>query len=589
MDEILSRYCPRVEFESYEDFYANYRCEAPENFNFAYDVVDEWARIQPDKLALLWTNDQGEKRSYSFADMKRLSNKAANMLLAQGIVKGDVVMLILKQRPAVWIMMTALMKIGAICIPATYQLTPGDLVYRCNAAGVKFLISIDDKELVDSIRAAWPDCKTVKKAALAGKGVPAGFIDLLAEIDAAPEAFTRPGGSADTRMADPMLVYFSSGTTGMPKMVLHNYSLPLGHIVTAKYWQCVQDNKVHLTQTDSGWAKFAWGKIYGQWICGAAIGAYDTEKFSPQGILSALQRLRPASFCAPATIFRFLIKEDLSGWDFSFIEHASVAGEPLSPEVFYKIKDMTGLEIREGFGQSETSVMAAVFKWLPVKPGSMGKPSPLFGLNLLDEDGKPCDDGIVGNISITAAGLPGAGKSGGLAGEPGVLPSGAGVPETAAETLPGLFRGYWKDDEITRAVWYNGIYHTGDMAWHDGDGYYWFVGRNDDVIKCSGYRIGPFEVESALMEHPSVLECAVTAVPDPVRGQVVKATIVLARGYQASEELIKELQNHVKRVTAPYKYPRIVEFVKELPKTISGKIQRNVIRSKDAETGGKQL
>jgi acetyl-CoA synthetase len=562
-----------VEFESYEDFFENYRCLVPENFNFAYDVVDEWARIQPDKLALLWTNDGGDLRSYSFADMKRQSDKAANMLLAWGINKGDVVMLILKQRPEVWILMTALMKVGAICIPATYQLTPKDLVYRCNVAGVKFLIGIDDKELVESIRAALPDCGTVQKVALVGKDLPPGFIDLRAGIAEAPEAFSRPRGSADTRTADPMLVYFSSGTTGMPKMVLHNHSLPLGHIVTAKYWQCVQDNKVHVTQTDSGWAKFAWGKIYGQWICGAAVGAYDTEKFSPQGILSALQRLRPVSFCAPATIFRFLIKEDLSGWDFSFIEHTSVAGEPLSPEVYYKIKEMTGLEIREGFGQSETSVMAAAFQWLPVKPGSMGKPAPLFGLNLLDEEGKPCDDGIVGNISITAAGKPG-----GLAGEAG---------ETGS-VVPGLFRGYWKDEGITRSAWYDGIYHTGDMAWHDGDGYYWFVGRNDDVIKCSGYRIGPFEVESALMEHPSVLECAVTAAPDPVRGQVVKATVVLARGCRASEDLVKELQNHVKRVTAPYKYPRIVEFVEELPKTISGKIQRNVIRSRDRDAGGKQ-
>jgi acetyl-CoA synthetase len=593
MDELLSRYCPRIAFDSYEDFYANYRCVVPERFNFAYDVVDEWARIDPDKLALLWTNDREDLRSYSFADMKRLSDKAANMFLAQGIGKGDVVMLILKQRPEVWILMIALMKIGAICIPASYQLTLKDMVYRCTIAGVKFLISVTDKELVDSIRAALPDCKTVGRTALVGRDVPSGFVDLLAEIDRAPEAFSRPGG--DARTTDPMLVYFSSGTTGMPKMVLHNHSLPLGHIVTAKYWQCVQDNKVHMTQTDSGWAKFAWGKMYGQWICGAAIGAYDTEKFTPRGILSALQRLRPASFCAPATIFRFLIKEDLSGWDFSFIEHTSVAGEPLSPEVYYRIKEMTGLEIREGFGQSETSVMAATFTWLPVKPGSMGKPAPLFGLNLLDEEGQPCDDGIVGNISITAAGEPDslAGESGGLAGEPGSLAgeSGNAVPGSrggAGGRIPGLFTGYWKDSEITRASWYNGIYRTGDMAWHDGDGYYWFVGRNDDVIKCSGYRIGPFEVESALMEHPSVLECAVTAAPDPVRGQVVKATIVLARPYQASEELVSELQNHVKRVTAPYKYPRIVEFVEELPKTISGKIQRNVIRNRDTVRGGKE-
>jgi acetyl-CoA synthetase len=365
----------------------------------------------------------------------------------------------------------------------------------------------------------------------------------------------------------------------MPKMVLHDHSLPLGHIVTAKYWHNVQDGKVHMTQTDSGWAKFAWGKIYGQWICGAAIGAYDTEKFTPRGILDAIQRLRPASFCAPATIYRFLIKEDLSAYDFSFIEHTTVAGEPLSPEVYYQIKEKTGLEIREGFGQSETSVMAACFTWLPVRPGSMGKPAPLFGMDLLDESGASCDDGMVGNISITAAGEPGTlGLGADLAGV-SLDSSGGSSP---GNPVPGLFRGYWKDDDITRACWSGGVYRTGDMAWRDAEGYYWFVGRNDDVIKCSGYRIGPFEVESALMEHPSVLECAVTAAPDPMRGQVVKATIVLARGCSGSEELIKELQNHVKRVTAPYKYPRIVEFVQELPKTISGKIQRNVIRQNDA-------
>ncbi|MDR3193466.1 MAG: AMP-binding protein [Treponema sp.] len=583
MDEILSRYCPRVDFDGYEDFFANYRCEVPKDFNFAWDVVDEWARIQPDKLALLWTDDSGAMESYSFADMKRLSGKAANVLLSLGVRKGDVVMLILKQRPQVWILMTALMKIGAICIPGTYQLTRKDIVYRCNIAEVKFLITVDDKELIDNVRMALPECKTIRRTAVVGKDIPNGFLDFRKEVAKAPDSFPRPRGAADTRTMDPMLIYFSSGTTGMPKMVLHNYSLPLGHIVTAKYWQCVRDNKVHLTQTDSGWAKFAWGKIYGQWICGAAVGAYDTEKFTPQGILSALQRLRPATFCAPATIFRVLIKEDLSGWDFSFIEHSSVAGEPLSPEVYYRIKELTGLEVREGFGQSETSVMSACFKWLPVKPGSMGKPAPLFGINLLDEAGQPCDDGIVGNISITAAGEPGTltGKPGALAGKSGGM-FGAGK-------LPGLFIGYWKDDEITRAAWHDGVYRTGDMAWHDGDGYYWFVGRNDDVIKCSGYRIGPFEVESALMEHPSVLECAVTAAPDPVRGQVVKATVVLARGYGPSEELVKELQNHVKRVTAPYKYPRIVEFVEELPKTISGKIQRNVIRNRDAgQTTGRK-
>jgi acetyl-CoA synthetase len=578
MNEILSRYCPRIEFDSYEDFFANYRCEVPDNFNFAYDVVDEWARLKPQKTALLWTCDTGEMRSFTFADIKRLSDQAANMLLSLGINKGDVVMLILKQRPEVWILMCALMKIGAVCIPGTYQLTAKDLEYRCNIAEVKLLAAADDPALLENIALARPNCGKLKTIAIAGSGSSGGisankdYIDLRAEIAKANPCFTR----IPTQTRDPMLIYFSSGTTGMPKMVLHNHSIPLGHIVTAKYWHCVEDDQVHLTQTDSGWAKFAWGKIYGQWICGAAVGVYDTEKFNPRGMLDAIQRLRPATFCAAATIFRYLIKEDLSGWDFSFIRHTSVAGEPLSPEVYHKLRELTGLEIREGFGQSETSVMAAVFKWLPVRPGSMGKPAPLFGLALLDEDGAVCDDGIVGNLSIT--------KAGGNMYEIESPASGTGVPFIGASDFPGVFRGYWKDEEITRTCWRGGTYQTGDMAWRDDEGYLWFVGRNDDVIKCSGYRIGPFEVESALMEHPSVLECAVTAAPDPMRGQVVKATIVLARGCEPSEELKRELQNHVKRVTAPYKYPRIVEFVSELPKTISGKIQRNIIRKQDFST-----
>ena len=574
MNEIISRYCPRIEFDSYEDFFANYRCNVPEKFNFAYDVVDEWAAIQPEKLALLWTNDEKLMKSYTFADIKRLSDKAANVLRASGVKKGDVVMLILKQRPEVWIMMTALMKIGAVCIPATYQLTSKDLEYRCNIAEVKFLAAVDDSELLENIAAVRHNCPKLEHIAIvtgaqssgSNAQFPPDYIDLRAEIEKADADFQR----IETKTCEPMLIFFSSGTTGMPKMVLHNYSLPLGHIVTAKYWQCVADNAVHMTQTDSGWAKFAWGKIYGQWICGAAVGAYDTEKFTPQGMLAALERLRPATFCAPATIFRYLIKEDLSGCDFSFIRHTTVAGEPLSPEVFNKFMELTGLEIREGFGQSETSVMAAVFKWLDVKPGSMGKPAPLFGLTLLDENRDQCDDGIVGNMSITAAGSS-------------IYDAAAayGGAEIGLSGSPGVFRGYWKDDDVTRNAWNDGTYQTGDMAWRDSDGYYWFVGRNDDVIKCSGYRIGPFEVESALMEHKSVLECAVTAAPDAMRGQVVKATIVLAKGFSPSPELAKELQNHVKRVTAPYKYPRIVEFVSELPKTISGKIQRSLIRKKD--------
>jgi acetyl-CoA synthetase len=580
MSEILLRYCPRIEFDSYEDFYANYRCNVPDNFNFAYDVVDEWARLYPEKLALLWTNDSGAMQSFTFTEIKRLSNKAANALSGLGIQKGDVVKLILKQRPEVWVLMCALMKIGAICIPGTYQLTASDLEYRCNIADVKMLITVDDPALLKDIATVRPLCKKLEHIAVIGafgENSPSGYIDLRSEIEKASENFQR----ITSKSEDPMLVYFSSGTTGMPKMVLHNHSLPLGHIVTAKYWQCVEDNMVHLTQTDSGWAKFAWGKIYGQWICGAVIGAYDTEKFTPQGMLDAIQRLRPTTFCAPATIFRYLIKEDLSSYDFSFIHHSSVAGEPLSPEVYHQLKEKTGLELCEGFGQSETSVMAAVFKWLPVKPGSMGKPAPLFGLKLLDENGETCDDGIVGNMSITQAGKN-LYEIQGDREVPKASNSMDGVPLIGLSDFPGVFRGYWKDKEITQSSWKDRTYQTGDMAWKDGDGYLWFVGRNDDVIKCSGYRIGPFEVESALMEHPAVLECAVTAAPDAMRGQVVKATVVLARGFSPSDELVRELQNHVKRVTAPYKYPRIVEFTPELPKTISGKIKRNVLRNRSS-------
>lgn len=555
MSELMQRYCPRLEFDSYEDFKANYRCIEPEHFNFGYDIVDEWARIQPDKTALVWTNDEGDMRTFTFTDIKRESDKAANVFAKYGVKKGTVVMLILRQRPEVWICMTALMKIGAICIPATYQLTPKDIEYRCNIADVEVLVSVDEPEIMGHIKSALSECKTLRHYMAVGDNVPQGIIDFRAEIANAKEYFPRP--KAVPVNTDPMLIYFSSGTTGWPKMVWHDFAYPLGHIVTAKYWQCVQDDHIHMTQTDSGWAKFAWGKIFGQWICGAAIGAYDTEKFVPYKLLDAILRIRPTTFCAPATIYRYLIKEDLSSYDLSFIKHASLAGEPLNPEVLRKIEQLTGLIVHEGFGQSETSVLLANFPWFPIKPGSTGKPSPLYDIDLIDAEGNSCEEGIVGSIVIK---------------------------NTDKYHPLGLFRGYWKDKEITKKNWSNGIYNTGDMAWRDADGYFWFVGRNDDVIKCSGYRIGPFEVESVLLEHPCVLECAVTAAPDPIRGQVVKATIVLAKGYTASDTLKKELQDHVKRQTAPYKYPRIVEFVDALPKTISDKIQRNVIRARDQET-----
>ncbi len=554
MSELLKRYCPRTQFDTYEDFKANYRCNEPERFNFAYDIVDEWARIQPDKTALVWTNDAGDVKRYTFTDMKRMSDRAANVFAAHGVTKSTVVMLILRQRPEVWVCMTALMKLGAICIPASYQLTPKDIAYRCNIADVEVLVSVDEPHILGHIRSARPECPQLRFCMAVGEEVPMDFIDFRAAMDNAKENFPRPQGTEAPVNADPMLIYFSSGTTGMPKMVWHDFAFPLGHIVTAKYWQCVQDDRIHMTQTDSGWAKFAWGKIFGQWICGAAIGAYDTEKFVPHSLLEALLRIRPTTFCAPATIYRYLIKEDLSAYDLSFIAHASLAGEPLNPEVLKKIKELTGLTVHEGFGQSESSVLLANFPWFDIRPGSTGKPSPLYDIDLIDADGNSCEEGIVGALV---------------------------VKNTDKMHPLGLFHGYWKDEAITKKSWSNGIYNTGDMAWRDADGYYWFVGRSDDVIKCSGYRIGPFEVESVLIEHPAVLECAVTAAPDPVRGQVVKATIVLAKGYTASDALKKELQEHVKHNTAPYKYPRIVEFVEALPKTISDKIQRNVIRAQD--------
>jgi acetyl-CoA synthetase len=556
LDRMLKKYCPRIEFDSYEDLKQNFTIQTPENFNFGYDIVDGWAEAEPQKLALRWTDDSCAMREYTFDDVRRISNQAANFFYNQGIRKGDVVMLILKQRPEVWFSMVGLCKLGAVCIPATYQLTPKDIVYRCGAADVKMIVCVSEPEIVGHIRGALPQCDTRPMVATVGPESyeDEGFLDYGRALYEQSADWTRPTGDAATHNDDRMLIYFSSGTTGMPKMVWHDFAFPLGHIITAKYWQQVEENGVHLTQTDSGWAKFAWGKIYGQWICGSAVGAYDTEKFHPHDMLEAIMRLRPTTFCAPATIYRFLIKEDLSGYDLSFIHHACVAGEPLNPEVYNKIKELTGLKLYEGFGQSETPVMLANFGFFEVRPGSMGKPSPTFDIDLVDEDGNSVEDGIVGSIAIRNVGTHGP---------------------------VGLFRGYYRDEEVTRRCWHDGVYNTGDMAWRDSDGYYWFVGRNDDVIKCSGYRIGPFEVESALLEHPSVLECAVTAAPDPVRGQVVKATIVLARGFSPSLELIKELQNHVKRVTAPYKYPRIVEFVDELPKTISGKIQRNVIRRGD--------
>lgn len=552
---MIKKFLPRETFDSYEDFKANYRVNLPENFNFAYDVIDAWAEKAPNKTAMVWCNDEGEERIFSFSDMKYLSDKAANFFSDYGIHKGDVVMLLLKRRWHYWVCTLALEKIGAISIPATVQLTKKDIVYRNNAASVKMIVSVPDHEIVNYVEEALDESPTVESKALVGD-TREGWLNFEEELDKASSVWTRPTGDAAAGGYDKMLMYFTSGTTGMPKIVLHDFYHPLGHIVTARYWQRLGEDGLHLTVSESGWAKCGWGKIYGQWICGVSLFVYDMEKFVPERLLKVIEKYRITSFCAPPTIYRFLIQEDLTKYDLSSIKYAGTAGEPLNPEVFSQFKKATGLSIIEGFGQTETTVLCANFEWITPKPGSMGKPSPLYDIDIVDEDGRSCPAGVEGNIVIKNldCGLP-----------------------------PGLFKGYYRDEEATSRVWSNGIYNTGDMAWRDEDGYYWFVGRSDDVIKCSGYRIGPFEVESALMEHPSVMECAVTAVPDPVRGQVVKATVVLAKDWKSSTALIKELQNHVKKVTAPYKYPRIIEFVDELPKTISGKIKRKEIRTSDME------
>lgn len=549
---MLERFLPRIEFDSYEDFRDNYRVNVPENFNFGFDIVDEWAKQEPEKMALVWCDDFDQEKKFTFSDISRLSNRAANFFRAKGVKKGSVVMLILRRRWEYWVCAIALHKLGAILIPGTLQLTKKDIVYRFNAAGVCSVVCVNDPFVIEQVEAAAPDTPSLKNLVLVDAKRD-GWMNFEEEISQYSDEFERPSGEEATTRHDTMLVYFTSGTTGMPKMVCHNFSYPLGHIVTAKYWQQVQENKLHMSVSDSGWAKFGWGKIYGQWICGAAIFAYDMLKFVPVKLMEKLEKYQVTTFCAPPTMFRFMLQEDVTKYDFSSIKHCCIAGEPLNPEVFKQWYDLTGLKLYEGFGQSESSVMIANFQWFEPIPGSTGKPSPLYNIQLLDAEGNVCESGEEGSIMADI-------KNG--------LPC-------------GLFNGFYQNDEMTEAVLGGDFYDTGDVAWRDSDGYYWFIGRNDDVIKCSGYRVGPFEVESALLEHPAVVESAITGAPDPVRGQVVKATIVLAKGYTPSDELVKELQDHVKRVTAPYKYPRIVEFVDELPKTISGKIKRAHIRHVD--------
>lgn len=537
---------------SYEEMQQRLKLRIPENFNFAFDIVDEYARLCPEKRALVWCNDKGEEKQFSFGEISRLSKKLAASLYKMGIRKGDFVMLIMKRRAEYWITYPALHRLGAVAIPATHMLTKKDVVYRNNAAGVKMIIAAQDENILEHVDAAMADSPTLEHRVLLG-GVREGwesFDELLSEGDEGFVPPERAGGD------DPMLMFFTSGTTGMPKMVLHDFNYPLGHIITAVYWHKVLDDGLHISVADTGWAKCGWGKCYGQWIAGSAQFVYDYDgKFNPMNLITAVSRHGVNTFCAPPTIYRSLVKQDLSQIDFSSFTHFTTAGEPLNPEVFRRWREISGHRIFEAFGQSEGTPILGTYYFMEPKEGSTGKPNPLLNVDLVDEQGNSIGTGEEGLI---------------------VLRVGDGKPA-------GLFCGYYKDPEKTAEVWKNGLYYTGDVAWRDEEGFYYFIGRSDDVIKSSGYRIGPFEVESALMEHPAVLECAVTGVPDidGDRGQLVKATVALVKGWEPTEELKKELQNHVKRITAPYKYPRIIEFVEEIDKTISGKMKRKAIRERD--------
>ena len=549
---MLEKYLKQTNFSDFDDFKANYKLIVPDNFNFGYDIVDAWAEKEPNKRALLWTNDQGECREFTFGEMKQYTDQTAAYFQSLGIGKGDIVMAILKRRFEFWFTIVALHKIGAIIIPATHLLTKKDLIYRNNAADIKAIIAVGDDTIIQHINDALPESPTVKTLISVGPVVPAGWHDFHEGIkNAAPFSKIDKVNNND----DPLIISFTSGTTGNPKMVLLDYVYPLAHIVTAKYWHNLHEDSLHLTIADTGWLKAVWGKLYGQWIVGACVFVYDHEKFTPATMLEMIQKYRITSLCAPPTIFRFLIRENIQAYDLSSLEYCTIAGEALNPAVYDQFLNLTGIKLREGYGQSETTLSVLTPPWIEPKPGSMGLPNPHYDVDLLTSDGRSAEAGEQGQIVI----------------------------RTDRHYPEGLFKGYYRNAQLTYEAWHDNIYYTGDVAWRDEDGYFWFVGRADDVIKSSGYRIGPFEVESALMTHPAVVECAITGVPDEIRGQLVKATVILSKEYKlkAGESLVKELQEHVKSVTAPYKYPRIIEFVDELPKTISGKIRRTEIRERD--------
>ncbi len=537
------RFLKKDVFENYDDYIQNAVPNVPEKFNFAYDVVDEIAKENPEKMALLWVNDDGDKKEITFKLLSQMSNAVANFLTARGLKKGDTVLLFLRRRWEYWVLMMAMHKLGVIPIPSTNQLKSKDIAFRIKTADVHTIIAFDDGVVVDEIKKAIGDATDVD------------LIDSV-EIANACESYPTTLERVPNENTDTMVVYFTSGTTDMPKMVAHNFAYPLGHINTAVFWQRLEEGDIHFTLSESGWAKCSWGKMYGQWLAGATVFVFDFSRvFTARDLLSAISENHITSFCAPPTAYKMMIHADMSKYDLTSLKKADIAGEALNPEVYEKFLAKTGIKMREGFGQTETCVMLFNNQWIEPKPGSMGMPAAGWDVVLLDERGRlVADAGTVGEICVN-------------------LKNGKPL---------GLFQGYHKNEKQTAAVYRDGYYHTGDVAYRDEDGYYWFVGRNDDLIKTSGYRVSPFEVESVLIEHPAVREVAVTGVLDKSRGQAVKATIVLNKYFQPTEILIRQLQDHVKSRTAHYKMPRVIEFVDNLPMTISGKIRRALIRTLDS-------
>lgn len=536
-----TRFLSKSTFENYQDYLQNARPIVPDNFNFAYDVVDVIARETPEKLAIIWVDDSGEKRNFTFKQLSEMSNAAANFLTSRGLKRGDTVLLFLRRRWEYWILMMAMHKVGIIPIPSTNQLKAEDIKYRIDTADCRAIIAFDDGHIVNEIKTAIGDSDVQLIS----------NVEVADSLDKMPTVFERvPNENTDT-----MVIYFTSGTTDLPKMVAHNFAYPLGHINTAMFWQRLNDNDIHFTLSESGWAKCSWGKMYGQWLSGAVVFIFDVSGiFTAHDLLHVISENHVTSFCAPPTVYKMLIHADASKYDLSHWTKADVAGEALNPEVYERFYDMTGIKLHEGFGQTETCVQLFTNQWIEPKPGSMGMPAAGWDIKLLDEGGRAVPDGSVGEICIS-------------------LENGRPV---------GLFQKYHKNEKLTTQAFRDGYYHTGDVAYRDAEGYYWFVGRNDDLIKSSGYRISPFEVESVLMEHPAVREVAVTGIPDPSRGQAVKATIVLNKYFQGNDILVRQLQDHVRNRTAAYKYPRVIEFVDSLPMTISGKIRRALIRTLDS-------